>query len=49
MVYLNSGMHCGTCGLSLDSVDETQIESHGRYSKPKYFCESHKPLQFILL
>ena len=49
MVYLNSGMHCDTCGLLLDSVDESQIEKHGKYSKPIIYCETHKPLHFILL
>jgi len=42
-------MRCTTCGTMLDSVDDTQVEKHGRFSNPKYFCESHKPLQFIIL
>lgn len=40
-------MQCGTCGLMLDSIDDSQIEKGGRFSKPEYFCEAHKPIQFI--
>jgi len=39
-------MHCETCGLQLESVDESQIERYGRFNKPEYFCEKHK-ISFI--
>ena len=40
-------MQCGTCGLLLESVDDTQIEKFGVFSKPEYYCEKHKPITFI--
>lgn len=40
-------MQCTECGQILDSVDDSQIEKHGRFSKPDYYCEEHKPLHFI--
>ena len=40
-------MHCGTCGLQLESVDDTQILKYGRFSETEYFCEKHKPINFI--
>lgn len=45
--HLNIGMQCSECGLLLDSVDESQIEKYGRFSKPDFYCEAHKPLHFI--
>jgi hypothetical protein len=44
---INTGMQCGTCGLLLDSVDESQVIKGGRYSEIEYFCEKHKPITFI--
>lgn len=38
-------MQCGTCGLSLDSVDDSQIEKIGKFVE--YFCEKHKPIDFV--
>ena len=40
-------MQCDTCGLLLESVDDSQIVKGGKFSKPEYFCEAHKPINFI--
>jgi hypothetical protein len=45
-LYIGMQM-CGTCGLLLESVDDSQVEKGGRFSNPEYFCEKHKPLIFI--
>lgn len=45
---LNIGMHCDTCGQILDSVDDSQVERYSKYVRPIYYCEVHKPLQFIV-
>lgn len=42
-------MICDTCGLHLESVDESQIEKHGRYERTEYFCEAHKTTVFIVV
>jgi hypothetical protein len=41
-------MQCDICGTLMESVDDTQIERHGRFSRPTIYCETHKPLQFIV-
>lgn len=41
-------MICCTCGLMLESVDETQMEKHGRFSNTEYSCEAHKPLNILI-
>lgn len=40
-------MRCKDCGLSLESVDDTQIEYHGKHERPEFYCEAHKPI-FLL-
>ncbi len=41
-------MQCDTCGLLLDSVDESQVERRSRWKNPILYCEAHKPIDFIL-
>jgi len=38
-------MYCGDCGVPLESVDDSQIERIGKFIK--YFCERHKPINFV--
>lgn len=40
-------MICCTCGIMLESVDETQIEKRGRFANTEYSCLAHKPLDII--
>jgi|FLOH01.1.fsa_nt_gi hypothetical protein len=42
-----SKMQCETCGLMLESIDDSQIVRGGRFSKPEIFCDRHKPLQEV--
>lgn len=41
-------MQCNTCGLLLESVDDSQVERHSKFVPPTIYCEKHKPVEFIL-
>lgn len=40
-------MQCDTCGLLLESIDDTQLIKGGRFSQPHVFCDRHKPVEVI--
>jgi hypothetical protein len=41
-------MQCDTCGLMLESIDDSQIIRGGRLSHPYVFCDRHKPIEEVL-
>jgi len=50
-MYLNLhklGMHCEECGLALDGVNDDQIVKAGKFSRIRFYCEKHKPLELFI-